>query len=112
MGEVDGESVRVLGKRRFATPYTPGADLREFVEPLRELADAYGAFQAVGVSCGSPLDSAGRQPATVHHGVPARRHPQACRSVAGRSEVLSRSDVRDGHRTRQGRRGRRAAAPR
>jgi glucokinase len=58
LGEVDGDTVRVLGKRRFATPYTPDANLTEFVTALRELVDQFGAVQAVGVSCGSPLDSA------------------------------------------------------
>lgn len=49
----------ILGKRRFATPPAPAEGVARLVAELGELAAQLGvAPAAIGVSCGSPLDSA------------------------------------------------------
>jgi len=55
--ERDGE-VRVVGKRSYPTP-PPGEAVRSFIEGLEALLAERGASapEAIGISCGSPLDS-------------------------------------------------------
>lgn len=49
---------RLLGKRRFPTPATPAAAIERIVAELQALCDELDVRpEAVGVSCGSPLDS-------------------------------------------------------
>ena len=58
LGEVTGEEIRVLGKRRFATPSSPEAALAQIEAGLDDLLGETGlALDAIGVSCGGPLDS-------------------------------------------------------
>jgi glucokinase len=59
LGRPLGESVRILGKRRFATPPGPQLALEQICQALQELVAEQDGEQpaAVGVSCGGPLDS-------------------------------------------------------
>lgn len=58
LGEASAGPPRPLAKRRFPTPPTPAAALREIVAALGALSAELGvAPQAIGVSCGSPMDS-------------------------------------------------------
>ena len=58
LGEASGGPPRLLAKRRFPTPPTPAAALGEIIAALGALsAEHHVAPQAIGVSCGSPMDS-------------------------------------------------------
>lgn len=58
LGTIDGEQVRILDKRRFDTPSTPEETLQRFTDDLRSMLAAHSMpLGAIGVSCGSPLDS-------------------------------------------------------
>jgi glucokinase len=48
---------RLLASRRFATPLDPQLALARVIDGLEHLRAEHGAFAAVGVSCGGPLDS-------------------------------------------------------
>ena len=58
LGAADGGEIRVLGKRRFATPPAPEAALAQIAAALDDLLDETGSrLEAIGISCGGPLDS-------------------------------------------------------
>jgi glucokinase len=59
LGEAGENGVQVLARRRFLTPASPGEALEEIAAGLSELLAGAGgpALQAIGVSCGGPLDS-------------------------------------------------------
>ncbi|MFC4599515.1 ROK family protein [Cohnella hongkongensis] len=59
VGRATGDRVDVLGKRSYPTPESPEAAVRSFAKGLESLRGELGltGFDAVGVSCGSPLDS-------------------------------------------------------
>lgn len=58
IGEVNGRNVKILAKRKIATPGNPQKAVSEMVRILKEIADDTGmTLDAVGISCGSPLDS-------------------------------------------------------
>lgn len=60
LGVAEGGRVDILAKRGFPTPPTPGEAIRQFGEALEELMSANadtGPLQAIGISCGGPLDS-------------------------------------------------------
>lgn len=59
VGAAEGDPPRILGRRAFPTPATPGAAMERIVAELADLCAALGvAPAAAGVSCGGPLDSA------------------------------------------------------
>ncbi|MCX6030988.1 MAG: ROK family protein [Chloroflexi bacterium] len=59
LGRLEGDGVRVIAKRRFATRPTPAATMAEIVAALAALITEHPAERpaAIGVSCGGPLDS-------------------------------------------------------
>ncbi len=58
LGAAGGEEIRVLGKRRFATPPAPETALAQIAASLDELLSETGIeLDAIGISCGGPLDS-------------------------------------------------------
>jgi glucokinase len=60
LGETAGDQVSVRGKRRFATLASPGETLdaiRAALEALLEEHQGGVNLQAIGISCGGPLDS-------------------------------------------------------
>jgi glucokinase len=60
LGELDGDQVQVLSKRRFATLPTPQQTMDAILAELDGLlaeGDARSSLKAIGVSCGGPLDS-------------------------------------------------------
>lgn len=59
IGKAAGDAVQVVGKRMYPTPASPQEAVASFVRQLRELMEEHGVerLEAVGVSCGSPLDS-------------------------------------------------------
>lgn len=59
LGEGNGDGVRILGKRRFPTPLQPQQVIEESIIALRDLLAATGnnTLNAIGISCGGPLDS-------------------------------------------------------
>jgi glucokinase len=59
LGEASEGTVRVIGKDMYPTPDDPQEAVRSFVDRLAALAEAHGAVKpdAIGISCGSPLDS-------------------------------------------------------
>ncbi len=59
LGETTEIGVKVLSKRRFPTPDTPGQTLTTIMLALDELLAETGnvAPDAIGISCGGPLDS-------------------------------------------------------
>ena len=58
LGATAGEEIRVLSKRRFATPPAPETALAQIAESLDELLRETGIkLDAIGLSCGGPLDS-------------------------------------------------------
>lgn len=60
VGEAEGDPPRILGRRAFPTPPTPGEAMARAVAELSALCAELGASPAAaGVSCGGPLDSAG-----------------------------------------------------
>ncbi len=59
VGETDGDKVNILGKRRFATPSSPGDTQTEISIHLEGLLAEFGVrhrLKAIGVSCGGPLN--------------------------------------------------------
>ncbi|XID93451.1 ROK family protein [Paenibacillaceae bacterium WGS1546] len=59
VGRATADRVDVLGKRSYPTPESPEAAAASFVSGLESLLGELGlaGLDAVGVSCGSPLDS-------------------------------------------------------
>jgi glucokinase len=58
LGRVDGERIDIVAKQRFPTPPTPDATLDAMIAALRGLlAEQHGTLDAIGISCGGPLDS-------------------------------------------------------
>ena len=59
LARADGDGVEILDRRSFPTPPTPSAALAALADALADLVDSHGgALDAIGVSCGGPLDSA------------------------------------------------------
>ena len=59
IGEVQNMTVKTLEKIKFPTPSGPKASIQAMIRALRELTEKHPQcpLEAVGVSCGSPLDS-------------------------------------------------------
>jgi glucokinase len=58
LGRIDGSQIEILDKHKIPTPSTPQAALSGLVELLREMLTQYSQpLDAVGISCGGPLDS-------------------------------------------------------
>jgi glucokinase len=59
LGRLAGSEVELIGKQRFPTPPSPGAALAQLLAALETLLDeqAVASADAVGISCGGPLDS-------------------------------------------------------
>lgn len=58
IGEVDDQNIRILVKEKIATPREPQEAVLELVRILKKLVRDTGVtLHAVGISCGSPLDS-------------------------------------------------------
>lgn len=58
LGQVRGDTVEIIDKRRFPTPAAPDETLNTFAQELQSLLDAHQQpLQAIGISCGGPLDS-------------------------------------------------------
>jgi glucokinase len=58
LGELHGDSVRIVAKRRFQTPPTPDATIPELFSALRDLlAERNAPLASIGISCGGPLNS-------------------------------------------------------
>ncbi|MGE5222182.1 MAG: ROK family protein [Omnitrophica WOR_2 bacterium] len=59
IGLMDETGIQVIGKRRFPTPGTPQAALKAIEDSLDSLLSelSHPTPQAIGISCGGPLDS-------------------------------------------------------
>lgn len=59
IGKEENGMVTIVGKRRFPTPKDPQKAVSQLVDTLKQMLDEKPgtALSAVGVSCGSPLDS-------------------------------------------------------
>ncbi|MFK7693208.1 ROK family protein [Paenibacillus sp. HJGM_3] len=59
LGRADGESVEIAAKHQFPTPSTPFEALDRFGSSLAALLEEHpeARLQAIGISCGGPLDS-------------------------------------------------------
>ncbi|HZG87081.1 ROK family protein [Paenibacillus sp.] len=59
LGEASGGGVRVVGKRTYPTPASPADAVASFLHQMDGLMAEHGVarLDAIGVSCGSPLDS-------------------------------------------------------
>ncbi len=58
LGQADGDRLEIVAKRRFATPPTPDTALAAMIAALRALlAEQNTTPDAIGISCGGPLDS-------------------------------------------------------
>lgn len=59
IGQADENGIQVIGKRRFPTPGTPAAALDAIESSLDSLLSelSHPKLQAIGISCGGPLDS-------------------------------------------------------
>ena len=58
LGAVEGDGVRIIDKTSFSTPPSPEGSLDSLVAALRTMLDEQDApLDAVGISCGGPLDS-------------------------------------------------------
>ena len=59
VGRADQDRVEVLGKIKFQTPSTPHQSLKKLQSELKNLLaqDWGGPVEAIGISCGGPLDS-------------------------------------------------------
>jgi len=55
----DSTGIEIVGKKQFPTPATAESAIRSLTEALDELLQPYGhaAPDAIGISCGGPLDS-------------------------------------------------------
>ncbi len=60
LGRLHDGDIEVFAKRRFVTPPTPQATIAAFCHALAKLLQEHGvaAPEAIGVSCGGPLDAA------------------------------------------------------
>jgi glucokinase len=58
LGRIDGDHIIILDKRLFPTPSTHDETLSTFIAQLRKLlASQTEPLEAIGISCGGPLDS-------------------------------------------------------
>src|SRR5688572_29104660 len=58
LGRADGDHITILDKRLFPTPSTPNETLQTFISQLHDLlAHQTESLEAIGISCGGPLDS-------------------------------------------------------
>ncbi|MHC4608364.1 MAG: ROK family protein [Planctomycetota bacterium] len=57
LGREEGDRIEILGRRGFPTEGGPGAVLAKLEESAAELQRKHGNVEAVGISCGGPLDS-------------------------------------------------------
>ncbi len=58
IGRAEGRNITILAKKKIATPGIPQQAIQEMIRILNELADDLGVIlNAIGISCGSPLDS-------------------------------------------------------
>lgn len=59
IGRTQGDGIEILYKEKFETPKEPGAAVGQLVDTLRRMAAEHpqAAPEAVGISCGGPLDS-------------------------------------------------------
>ncbi|SFE19137.1 glucokinase [Paenibacillus catalpae] len=60
LGIAEDGKIDVLAKRAFPTPNSPAEAIRQFGEAMEELLAKTletGSLQAIGISCGGPLDS-------------------------------------------------------
>ncbi len=58
LGRADGVRIEIVARQRFPTPLTSGAALDAMIAALRALlAEQDAALDAIGISCGGPLDS-------------------------------------------------------
>ena len=58
LGQAEGEQIRIIERRAFPTPAGPDSTLLEFEATARQLlADRGCQPEAIGISCGGPLDS-------------------------------------------------------
>ena len=58
IGRAEGRNITILAKKKIATPGIPQQAIHEMIRILNELADDLGVIlNAIGISCGSPLDS-------------------------------------------------------
>jgi glucokinase len=61
VGLTDADTIHILGKIRFPTPNTPQATLRAVIDSIDTLLADHSplSLEAIGISCGGPLDSRG-----------------------------------------------------
>jgi glucokinase len=58
LGQIDGDQIAIQDKHKIPTPPTPEATLSGLIELLREmLTQSSQPLDAIGISCGGPLDS-------------------------------------------------------
>ena len=58
LGQTDGEDIRILRRAAFPTPAGPEVGLEKFETTARKLLNESGCRpEAIGISCGGPLDS-------------------------------------------------------
>lgn len=62
LGNAAEGHIEIIAKRSFPTPATPEETIRQFIEAMDELIvqaerEGAGPLQAIGISCGGPLDS-------------------------------------------------------
>lgn len=58
LGMTEGDQIRIIEKRRFATPPTPGAAIEALIDTLSAmLTEQNRSLSSIGISCGGPLDS-------------------------------------------------------
>ena len=58
LGRETADGIAILGQRRFPTPESPARALDRFRVELASLLDEHGgSLDAIGISCGGPLDS-------------------------------------------------------
>jgi len=92
LGKTEGDDLRLIAKRRFPTPVSPQETIHRSLAELDGLLDLQqvrAGLQAIGISCGGPLDSRRGivlsppnlpgwdridvvTPLTAHFGVPVR----------------------------------------
>ena len=58
LGQAEGDQIRIIERKAFPTPVGPESTLLKFEATARELlADRSWRPEAIGISCGGPLDS-------------------------------------------------------
>lgn len=59
IGKEEEKNISILYKEKFPTPKTPEEAMKKLVDTLRQMCEAHPevSLAAVGISCGSPLDS-------------------------------------------------------